>query len=195
MTTHTAILWFSGFCPGQPRWAGTRRNIYPLTPIMVINHPLSASSIYHDPWHPSCSTYVLDSLFTQCLSKFSLVYLLAWHLPLHTPYISKRSKSVTGCCGTLRNVTKHYGALQDVTGRYGKLRKRCIMFGYLSYLWPWLEHVGLDTTAALFPGPQWRIGHLRHNQWPCVFRGHALSIVKMLIMITNNPRSRRGHVT
>jgi len=28
-----------------------------------------------------------DSLFAQLLSKFSLVYLLVWHPPLHTPYI------------------------------------------------------------------------------------------------------------
>ena len=26
-------------CPGQPGWAGTRRNIHPLTLIVVINHP------------------------------------------------------------------------------------------------------------------------------------------------------------
>jgi len=31
-------------------------------PIMVINHPLSASSIYYDPRHPPCSIYVPDSL-------------------------------------------------------------------------------------------------------------------------------------
>jgi len=31
---------------------------------------------------------VLYSLFPQSVSKFSLVYLLAWYPPLHTPYIS-----------------------------------------------------------------------------------------------------------
>ena len=77
--THTTICWLSGLCPAQPRWAGTRRNIHPLTPIVVINRPLSASSIYYNPWHPPCSTYMPDSLFSQSLSKFSLVYLLAWH--------------------------------------------------------------------------------------------------------------------
>jgi len=82
-STHTTILWFSGFCPGQPSWAGTIRNIHPLTPIVVISHPLSASSIYYDPWHPPCSIYVPKSLFPQSLSKFSLVYPLAWHSPLH----------------------------------------------------------------------------------------------------------------
>jgi len=49
---------------------------------------LSASSIYHDPWHPPYSIHMLYSLFPQSLSKFSLVYLLAWHPPLHTPDIS-----------------------------------------------------------------------------------------------------------
>ena len=55
---------------------------------MVINCPLSASSIYYDPWHPSCSIHAPESLFPQSLSEFSLIYLLAWHPPLHNPYIS-----------------------------------------------------------------------------------------------------------
>jgi len=59
---HITILWLSGFCLGQPGWASTRRDIHSLTPIMVISHPLSASSIYYDPWHPPCSIYVSDSL-------------------------------------------------------------------------------------------------------------------------------------
>jgi len=65
----TAVLWLSGFCLGQSGWAGTRRNIHPLTPVMVINYPLSASSIYYDPWHRPCSIYMPDSLFAQSLSK------------------------------------------------------------------------------------------------------------------------------
>jgi len=31
--THTTVLQLSGFCLGQPGWAGTRRNIHPLTHI------------------------------------------------------------------------------------------------------------------------------------------------------------------
>ena len=42
-------------------------------------------------WHPLCSIHTPDSLFPQSLSKFSLVYLLAWHPPLHTLYISSPS--------------------------------------------------------------------------------------------------------
>jgi len=86
--TTTTILRLSRLCPGQPEWADTRRSIHALTPIVVVNHPLSASSIFYDPQHPPCSIYVLDSLFPQSISKFSLVCLLAWHPPLHTPYIS-----------------------------------------------------------------------------------------------------------
>ena len=43
--THTTVLRLFGFYPRQPGWAGTRRNIHPLTPIVVINRLLSASSI------------------------------------------------------------------------------------------------------------------------------------------------------
>ena len=38
--THNRL---TAFGPGQPRWAGTRRNIHPLTPILIIGHPLSTS--------------------------------------------------------------------------------------------------------------------------------------------------------
>jgi len=40
---------FTALCSGLPGWASTRRNIHPLTPIMIIDHSLSASSIYYDP--------------------------------------------------------------------------------------------------------------------------------------------------
>jgi len=52
--THTTVLRLYGFWPGQPRWNGTRRSIHPFTPNVVINRPLSASSIYYDPWHHPC---------------------------------------------------------------------------------------------------------------------------------------------
>ena len=39
----------TAFCPGLPGYACTRRNIHPLTPILIIGHPLSSSSIYYDP--------------------------------------------------------------------------------------------------------------------------------------------------
>jgi len=82
----TIVLRLSGFYLGQPGWASTRRNIHPLTPIMVINHPVSASSIYYDPWHPLCSIHMPDSLFPQSLHNT----LLVWHPPLHTPYMDDR---------------------------------------------------------------------------------------------------------
>jgi len=36
--THNRL---TAFCLGLPGWAGTRRNIQPLTPILIIGHPLS----------------------------------------------------------------------------------------------------------------------------------------------------------
>jgi len=91
--THTTVLWLSGFCLGQPGWASTRRNIHPLTLIVVINHALSASSIYCNPWHLLCSistnslqvffrlplglapsTFYSIPFFTQSLSSFRSTY-------------------------------------------------------------------------------------------------------------------------
>jgi len=81
--THTNILRLSRLCPGQPGWVGTRRNIHPLTPIMVIDHPLSASSIHG----------ILPVQFT-CLTVFfhnlspSFLWSTCWpgtlHFILHT---------------------------------------------------------------------------------------------------------------
>jgi len=59
--------------------AGTRRNIHPLTPILIIGHLLSTSSIYYDPQHPPCLICMLHSPFPQPLSRSSLVYLAYTH--------------------------------------------------------------------------------------------------------------------
>jgi len=87
--THTynrfTALWILS---GTTRVSLYQKNIHTLTPILIINRHLSASSIYCNPQHPFCSIYVPDSLFGQPLSKSSLVYLLVWHPPLHTPNIS-----------------------------------------------------------------------------------------------------------
>jgi len=40
---------FYGPLSGTTRVSDTRKNIQPFTPILIINHPLSASSIYYDP--------------------------------------------------------------------------------------------------------------------------------------------------
>jgi len=86
-TTTTTILRLSGFCLGQPRWAGARRNIHPLTPIVVINHPclLPPSITIHGilPIKFTCLTVFLHNLSP----SFLWSYLLLWHPALHTPYI------------------------------------------------------------------------------------------------------------
>jgi len=35
--THATVLQLSGLCPGQPGWASSRRNIHPLTSIVLID--------------------------------------------------------------------------------------------------------------------------------------------------------------
>ena len=104
--THTTVLRLYGLCPGQPGWASTKRNIHPVTPIVIINCPLSVSSIYYDPWYPPCSIHVPHSLFPQSLSKFFFVCLLAWHPPLHTPYIffTQSLSSLHNTCPHHRNL-------------------------------------------------------------------------------------------
>jgi len=86
--THTTVLWLFGFCPGQPEWAGTRRTIHPLTPIVVIIYPylFPPFTMIHGILPIQSMRFTV--FFHKSLSKFSLVYLLAWHPPLHTPYIS-----------------------------------------------------------------------------------------------------------
>ena len=50
---------FITICPGLPGWAGTRRNIHPLTPLVLINHPyqLPPSTTNHSII-PAQSTYL-----------------------------------------------------------------------------------------------------------------------------------------
>jgi len=62
---HFTALWILS---GTTMVSRTKRNTHPLTPILIINHPLSASSIYCDPWHPLSWIYMPDSLFAQPLS-------------------------------------------------------------------------------------------------------------------------------
>jgi len=101
--THNRLM---AFCLGLPGYAGTRRNIHPLTPILIIGHPLSSSSIDNDPWHPFCSVYELDSPLGQPLSRSSLVFLLDLgpfsslfaEVPPHFLSLQARSHFHAACC-------------------------------------------------------------------------------------------------
>jgi len=83
--THTTILWLSGFSPGQPRWAGTRRNIYPLTTIVVVPCLLYPSNTIHGtlPVQLTCLTVFFHNLSP---SFFGIPLGLA--PSTYTPYIS-----------------------------------------------------------------------------------------------------------
>jgi len=81
--TYTTVLRLYGFCPGQSKWAGNRRNIHPLRPIVVINRPSSDSSIYYDLWRPPCSNCEPQSFSTISLQVF---FGLPLGLAPFTPY-------------------------------------------------------------------------------------------------------------
>jgi len=82
---HPSILLLSGFCPRLPGWASIRRNIHTYcghqSSLICFIYLLRsmASSLFNPHAWQSFSTISL---------QFFLVYLLAWHPPLHTPYIS-----------------------------------------------------------------------------------------------------------
>jgi len=95
VTETTTILRLCGICPEQPGRAGTRRNIHPLTSIVVINHPLYASSIFtiHG---------ILLVQFT-CLTDFSTISVQVFFgLPLRlapsTSYHKCRVDLCLRCC-------------------------------------------------------------------------------------------------
>ena len=104
--THTTVLRLSQFWLGQPGWAGTRRNIHPLTPIVFMNCPLSASSIDYDPWHPPCSVYVPDSLFITISPSFlGLASYTSYSIHFFTQSLSSFRSTcpyhhILFCCGT-----------------------------------------------------------------------------------------------
>jgi len=83
--THNRLTAFVRDNRGRPV---PEKNTHPLTPILIIGHPLSSSSIYSDPWHPLRSFYVLDNPLGQPLSRPCLVFLLVLDPELHTPYFS-----------------------------------------------------------------------------------------------------------
>jgi len=79
LTAHTRPFYGSGFCSGQPRWASTKRNIHPLTPIVVISHPLSPSIMSHGilPVQFTCLTVFLHNLCS------SFLWSTSWPGTLH----------------------------------------------------------------------------------------------------------------
>jgi len=87
---------FNGPLSGLAGWAGTRRNIHPLTPTLIIKHPLSVSSVYYFPWHPPCSFYVFDINITKkvyCINVGKKWY--SW-IDEHTPDVALHFRYVFG---------------------------------------------------------------------------------------------------
>jgi len=95
-------LKLSGFCPHQTRWASTRRNIHPLTPIVVINHTLSASSIYYSMASSLFNLRAWQSFSTNSLQVF-------FGLPLGlAPSTSYSIHFFTQSLSSFRNTCQYY---------------------------------------------------------------------------------------
>ena len=103
--THTTVLQLFGFCPGQPGWASTSRNIHPLTLIMVINHPylLPPSTTIHGilPIQSTCFT-----VFYHNLSP-SFLWSTSWPGTLHSysiHFFTQSLSSFRNTCPYHRNL-------------------------------------------------------------------------------------------
>jgi len=129
--THTTILQLYGFCPGQSGWAGTRRNIHPLTPIVVICFlhllrsmafcifnpralqsfsTISLQVFFGLPLGPAPSTSYSKHFFTQSLSSFCSIFPYHYNLFCCSTEImsSNPSLSLNPLLGTLSgSLTPH----------------------------------------------------------------------------------------
>jgi len=103
--THTTVLQLYGFCPGQPGWAGNRRNIQPLTPIMVINHPYLL--------HPRTMIHGILPVQSTCLQSFSTIFLQVFFgLPLGlTPSTSYSIHFFTQSLSSFRNICPYHRSM------------------------------------------------------------------------------------
>jgi len=157
--THTAVLWLSGFCLGQPGWTGTRRNIHPVTPIVVISHPLSASSIYYCPPYdvsvnPDFSLLMFTSMQPSCLAAGN--NLKGWKQTIN---------SLTTHLSTLFSLQQFISLrvlaeLHFVNDMYCKINCNC----RVHYVYIWCS----DTLSRAFlaPSPWGTIGNHRPHKGP-----------------------------
>ena len=68
--THSRL---TALCRGLPGWAGTRRNIHPLTPILIIGHPFARNDLCCVGWGVKLySNQILHLLRSLTSSLFNL---------------------------------------------------------------------------------------------------------------------------
>ena len=116
---HFTALWTLS---GKTRVSRYQKSIHPLTPIVVINHPLSASSIFYDPSfrEDPCSICVPTVIFG--------LYLLAWHPPLHTAHISSpnhcllfaANAQTIATCSTLNGLSYNKNIFTDLSPSFSR---------------------------------------------------------------------------
>ena len=98
--THTQVLRLSGFCLGQPGWASTRRNIHPLTPIMVISQS-SLICFLHLIQSMASSLFNLRAWQSFSTSTFQVFFGLPLCLaPSNSCFIHFFTQSLSSFCST-----------------------------------------------------------------------------------------------
>jgi len=90
---------FTAFCSGLSGWASTGTNIRPSTPIMIINHPLSASSIYYDPSRPPF-LYSTIGRKTSLTTFSGIAKVFCWWISFHRrlPCVEHTTQKYRGMC-------------------------------------------------------------------------------------------------
>jgi len=103
---------------------------YPLTPIVVINHPLSASSIYYDPWHPPCSIYMPDSLlFHNLCSRF--LWSTSWPGTLHFIFLHPVIVFFCSTCPYYRNLFCCSTKITSSNPNLSEQHNKCLTVGWI----------------------------------------------------------------
>jgi len=75
VVANTLLQHFNGRLSGTTRLGRYQKKHSPTHthPILIVEHPLSTSSIYYDPQHPPCLIHVLHGPSPQSLSRYDTI--------------------------------------------------------------------------------------------------------------------------
>jgi len=103
---HTHICFSALWILSGTSWVSQYQKKHSPKTLMVINHPLSASSIYYDPWHPLPAPFTCLAVFFLNLSP-SFLWSTSWpstlQFILHT-FLHQSLSSFRSTCPYLHNL-------------------------------------------------------------------------------------------
>jgi len=168
---------FMALCPGLPGWASTRRNIHPLTLLLITNHPLSASSIYCHMIHSilpvqfTCLTVFLHNLSPNPLWSIScLEPTILYSIHFFTQSLSSfRCQSFGMICQKVDTGSRHS---QTWSPTAWLLVGWCILHALVSALHSWTALLMQASEYELFSWTSARHSILNHGNlwknWLCI---------------------------